>query len=261
MKTHFFSAVLLTSLVAGLSAGAVEYRFANGADGWVAASSGTLSTSPGTITFTYTDPSPNSFDPILAGPGSMHIDAARDHWLVLELDLSAAPGAGPQLFQIFFDDGAGDGHAGYNEPDSRQFTVTPNIGMQRVVFDMLPIQSERDAWSGVVSNFRIDPGTSLTDLVGYSCTFDRIGMTSDTDLDGIRDDAEYLYWGNLDTADATTDYDGDGLLDSLEIALGLNPLVNEGAELPVSSPWGQVFLLGMIVLAGVAMAKRVMRRA
>ena len=41
-----------------------------------------------------------------------------------------------------------------------------------------------------------------------------------------------------------------------EIALGLNPLINEGVELPVSASWGLVLLLGTALVAGTTVAAR-----
>ncbi len=251
MKTRTFLTILVLGFVVSTSVGAVEFSFDNDAQGWTVGSSGSLEASAGTIIFTYSDPAPDPFDPILVSPAGLSIDTARQHWLVLELNITAAVGAGDQQFQIFFDNGES-----YNEPDSRTFPVTPNIGDQTVIFDMAPPQEDRDPWTGFVTSFRIDPGRSATDLLGYDCTFTRIAITDDTDMDGIRDDAEYDYWGNLDEADATTDHDGDGLLDSVEIALGLNPLFDEGATLPASSPWSLRVLLGVILLAGAGLTLR-----
>ena len=47
----------------------------------------------------------------------------------------------------------------------------------------------------------------------------------DSDNDGIADDQELLHFGDLYTADATSDIDGDGILDKDEIVNGTNPNV------------------------------------
>ncbi len=48
-------------------------------------------------------------------------------------------------------------------------------------------------------------------------------LNSDVDSDGMPDDWEIGNWGNTTTADATTDFDGDGLRDILEFQNGTNP--------------------------------------
>jgi len=152
---------------------------------------------------------------------------------VLQVNISADPGAGGQRFQVFYANEFG----GFSEPRSRAFFVTPNAGWQDVVFDMAPLQGGRDPWQGTVTRFRIDPGSSQADLEGYRCEFDFIAMTDDTDADGIPDDDELFWWGTIDEADETSDHDYNGITDKMEIEFGLDPTVDEGEVLPAAKAW------------------------
>lgn len=60
--------------------------------------------------------------------------------------------------------------------------------------------------------------TAVSELATVSMT--RV----DADHDGMPDNWEYLHWGNLTTADAVTDSDGDGQRDAVEYASGSSPL-------------------------------------
>jgi len=236
-------------------AAAVEFGFEDDAQGWYAgvdASRGmaNFSASGGKIGFDYVTPS-GAFDPMIISP-AISVSALREHWLVLELDLTAAPGAGAQSFQIFYVNPSGS----FNEPQSRSFSVAPNLGPQTVVFDMTPVQPTRTTWEGTIVKVRIDPGgnANATELAGYRCEFDRIAITDDTDRDGINDDLERFWFGDLDTADAISDYDGDGVRDAVEIALGLNPLTNDAEDLPAAIPLGLTILALCLALAGARVA-------
>ena len=47
---------------------------------------------------------------------------------------------------------------------------------------------------------------------------------ADTDIDGLPDDWEVANFGNLTTASATTDFDGDGTFDISEFLAGTSPV-------------------------------------
>jgi hypothetical protein len=71
----------------------------------------------------------------------------------------------------------------------------------------------------------LDPPSSIGTVVAGSVTF--IGL--DTDSDGIADDWEMDYFGNLTTANAATDYDHDGYSDLIEYTHGTDPKVMDPA--------------------------------
>ena len=63
---------------------------------------------------------------------------------------------------------------------------------------------------------------SLSNVVAYVQT-DTIAPGADTDGDGIPDAWELQHFGNLTTANGTSDYDGDGVSDKNEYLAGTNP--------------------------------------
>lgn len=63
---------------------------------------------------------------------------------------------------------------------------------------------------------------SLSNVVAYVQT-DTIAPGTDTDGDGIPDAWELQQFGNLTTANGTSDYDGDGVSDKNEYLAGTNP--------------------------------------
>jgi hypothetical protein len=217
-----------------LGAGAITFHFTSDAEGWTASGAGTgvasFGAAGGLIFVDFGTPT-GGFDPMLMSP-TLSVMASRDHYLVLRINLTAAPAAGPQTFQMFFENEFG----GYSEPRSRTFAVTPNTGWQTITVDLLP-QGGRDPWQGTVTHIRLDPGTSAADQVGYRCEIDRLALISDSDNDGISDDIEILYWGNLTAADNTTDHDNNGMSDATEILFGMDPTVDLGESLPAASPW------------------------
>jgi hypothetical protein len=64
---------------------------------------------------------------------------------------------------------------------------------------------------------------SLSNAVAYVQT-DTIAAGADTDGDGIADAWEWTWFGNLTTANGTSDFDGDGLSDKQEALADTNPL-------------------------------------
>ena len=245
--------ILMGIVLAAGSAAAVEFTFETDAEGWTAVGEANgianFGASDGALGLDYVTAT-TVFDPQVVSP-AVSIDAAREHWLVLDISITAAPAAGAQTFQIFYENELGS----FSEGRSRVFTVTPNVPMARVVFDLAEAQATRDPWQGAVTAFRIDPGGSSEDLVGYRCEFDLIAITSDTDGDGIPDDAEIEYWGDLESADESTDHDGNGITDVQEIAFGLDPTVDDGEKLPAPGAWALLLLATFIVAGGVSVIR------
>jgi hypothetical protein len=141
------------------------------AEGWTSVGPGITSplVSNGTVSLNYVYADP--FDPYLVGPNGMEIDAARQHYLVLDLNLTASDNS-PVPFEFFFSTGAG-----FSGSLRTTFNVTPNLGMQRVVVDLA--QAMPATWTGTVTQYRIDPGYIRDRLVGYSCSIDFIGVVTD----------------------------------------------------------------------------------
>ena len=250
--------VAMTLSMAGAGyAGPAVYFFESGTEGWTTPGEsggiGNFRAEGGALVFDYVENTGANFDPILISPTGLSVNAARHHWLRFDIEIIAQPEAGPQNIQIFFNDGPDDGYPGYNEPDSRTFFVEPNAGLQSIIFDMTPIQPGRDAFDGTVTQFRIDPGRVKADLVGGSARIEVIALTDDADFDGINDDRELEIFGDLDTADYSSDYDGDGIPDRIEIADGLDPLVDEGISMPVG---GTSLLLLALGLTGYRVLRR-----
>lgn len=251
MKSLSLFALIVAMLVFASGAGAqAVYTFDSSTEGWTDVGAGggmsNFRAEGGALQWDYITAT-NAFDPIVQGPGGLSVDTVNNHWLRIDVEITTPAAAPDQTFQVFFDDGNADGNGGFNEPDSRTFTVTPNAGVVTVVFDMNTVQATRDAFSGIVTNFRIDPGNSATDLVGGTGTIDLIALTSDTDFDSIPDDKELQYFGDLTTADQSTDFDSDGLPDWQEIAIGSDPTVGNGAAgLPLGGTAYLVIALGLL---------------
>jgi hypothetical protein len=195
--------LLVIALVCATASGAhgLEFSFDTGTQGWAAENAATgappLIAIDGRIRLDYSTAT-EVFDPRLIGP-PVPLPARWARWLVIEVDLIAALGAGPQPFQLFFANEAG----GFSEGRSRVFSVLPNAGPQRHVIDLSLIPPGKDPWEGMIERVRLDPGTSEADLLGYACEIDFIAFTLDTDRDGISDEEEYALYGNLVTVDGS----------------------------------------------------------
>jgi len=243
-------------MTVALAAGAIEYDFEIDAQGWAAgvgADHGmtNFAASDGKIGFDYVTPTA-SFDPMIISPGGLTINATSTYWLVLEVNMTAEAGTGAKQFQVFFQNEAG----GFSEGRSRRFNVTPNLGWQTITFNMSI--GPGDPWTGTVSRFRIDPGSNVTGLAGYRCEFERIAIVGflDTDNDGISDEAELLIFGDLETASVYSDYDGDGLRDALEIALGFDPKYPDASFVPAGGTWALLTLAACLTAAAGLVLRR-----
>ncbi len=237
-----FGAVAIMASMPAVAAPAV-FEFATGAEGWIAAAGvglTTLGTSAGAITFDYIAPT-GPFDPILQSPPGLAIDASTEHWLRVDVEITTLAAAPDQLFQVFYDDGTG-----LNEGHSRTFAVTPNAGVQSIVLDMATIQPGRTDYSGTISMFRVDPGTSQADLMGGSGRVELIALTDNADMDGLVDDVEIAVFGDTTTSTGDTDTDSDGINDKTEIAFGLDPFTDEGIDLPLGGAVATLLALGLI---------------
>ena len=258
-----FTLVLVAGCGLCLNAGALDYDFEDGTQGWTAVDVNHgvdgFGAPDGKLEFDYVAATPPaSFDPQIISP-VISVAAAYDHWLAIEVNITADPGAGAQTFQLFFSNEQG----GFSEGRSRRFSVTPNAGWQTIIVDLLP-QGSRDPWEGTINRVRLDPGGFEAELAGYQCAFERITLSLDTDNDGIADDLEY-YWffqvhaipDFLNVADAHSDSDSNGILDSIEMALGWDPMVDEGEQLPA----GNTAALLALVLAILGVAGFALRRS
>lgn len=257
MKRYIIA--LLMTVAAG-TAFAVEYDFSDGVQGWTTNGAGggvdNFGATNGILGLDYVTAT-STFDPMIISP-AVSFSAAENHWLVVVVNITAEPTAGAQTFQIFFANEAG----GFSEGRSRRFNVTPNIGWQTIILDMLPTP-DHDAWTGTITRFRLDPGGTEAQLAGYRCEFDRIALTSDADLDGIEDDLEYYWfftvygladWRNI--ANGTSDGDGNGIPDWYEMEQGWDPLHDDGEKVPAGT-FGTLLALGILTAAlGVGKVRR-----
>jgi len=80
--------------------------------------------------------------------------------------------------------------------------------------------------SFVVQFYSEDGGFTAPEWQGYPSEY----VDPDSDDDGIYDSHEIELFGDLDTAGASTDYDGDGKSDQEEFSNKTNPLVNDHLE-------------------------------
>jgi hypothetical protein len=70
---------------------------------------------------------------------------------------------------------------------------------------------------------------NLGDMTEHNLKTDHVAMGVDSDGDGIADAYEFLYFGNLTTANATSDFDHDGTSDLQEYRDGTNPTLKGDA--------------------------------
>ena len=124
MKRHGLA--LMVACAVGLCAAAVEYDFEDGTQGWtavgVASGMDNFGAAGGILGFDYvaaTPPTP--FDPMIISP-TVSFPASKDHWLALEVNITADPGAGAQTFQLFYANeygGFSEGRSGVGDYDTR----------------------------------------------------------------------------------------------------------------------------------------------
>jgi hypothetical protein len=93
-----------------------------------------------------------------------------------------------------------------------------------------------DYSSSGISGVSINTSTHVaTFTTNHFTTFVLAGPAVDSDGDGIADWWEILWFGNLTTANATSNFDGDAYTDLQEFRLrdlGFNPLVPDSVTLP-----------------------------
>jgi Bacterial TSP3 repeat len=75
---------------------------------------------------------------------------------------------------------------------------------------------------------------NLGDMTEHNLKTDHLAMGVDSDGDGIADAWEYIYFGNLTTANGTSDNDHDGVSDVQEYKDGTNPTLN-GDDLAITT--------------------------
>jgi len=113
--------------------------------------------------------------------------------------------------------------------------------------------------SGIAGVARNTSDKTVTFTTTHFTTFVIAGDLIDSDGDGIDDSWELEWFGDLGTADATSDYDGDGLSDLTEFqlqGLGLNPTLWDAGPLPVGGALGTALLSVLIVALGSRWRKR-----
>jgi hypothetical protein len=104
-----------------------------------------------------------------------------------------------------------------------------------------------------ISDVVVNPlDKTVTFMTTHFTTFMIAGDLIDSDGDGIDDSWEMEWFGNLDTANATSDYDGDGTSDLREFqlaGLGFDP-TQPDAPLPVTGALGAAVLAALILAIG-----------
>ena len=104
-----------------------------------------------------------------------------------------------------------------------------------------------------ISDVVVNPlDRTVTFMTTHFTTFVIAGDLADSDGDGIDDSWEIEWFGDLDTANATSDYDGDGISDLTEFhlrGLGLDP-TQPDAPLPVTGALGAAVLAAWILAIG-----------
>ncbi len=148
-----------------------DWTFDEDAEGWGISFSGMTNfrTENGTIAFDFVNT--DHFDPVLNSPPGLQIDAARRHYLLIDLDLGWGDGtpdcASQTMLEFYWDSGEG-----MNAHERIPFYVHPNLGMHRVIIDL----AQHPLWSGTVTRVRVDPGTDGAKLPGNTCRIDRIAV-------------------------------------------------------------------------------------
>jgi hypothetical protein len=75
---------------------------------------------------------------------------------------------------------------------------------------------------------------------------------NDTDMDGLPDEWEIMYFGSLIAQNGTGDPDNDGISNLWEFALGLNPLLNQNSDTNSRSHYQYDLLNRVTSISGAA---------
>jgi hypothetical protein len=78
-----------------------------------------------------------------------------------------------------------------------------------------------------------------------------VAVISDFDSDDILDIWERQNFGNLNTADATSDYDGDGWMDLEEYEMGTNPKVPNPKPGVFEQYWWMIVIVVIVIMLGL----------
>jgi hypothetical protein len=114
-------------------------------------------------------------------------------------------------------------------------TATDNVGLVGAVANdapaQLPVGKTLVTFTARDAAGNTGKATATITVSGTKLNQVAAAAVADVDLDGIPDGWEMATFGDLITASATTDFDGDGLLDALERILGTNArLANSNAS-------------------------------
>jgi hypothetical protein len=181
----------------------------------------------------------------------------------------AVSGAGPAFPIGNVPDGKALSRVGLElKPDGTTFTAAvtvtlpyTGVGIQGLIessLDVVYFQGPDYANAGI-ANVAVNTGNhSVTFTTTHFTTFVLAGQPRDTDGDGIDDWWEMYWFGDLTTANATSNYDGDGISDLIEFRywnLGLNPKEVD-APLPVDGLASLAALGVLLTGAGCLVLRR-----
>jgi len=203
MKTFFAALAFFSALASGWAATTINAtnKFACGANlGWVNCRG---DTSNGAIIGEY----------VCSG----YIYAANLGWINLG---SGAPANGIQ-YQNLADDDFGVNHDGFG--NLRGYAYGANVGWINFESTGTP---RLNLLTGKLSGYAYSANCgwiSLSNAMAHVQT-DTVAPGADTDGDGIPDAWEQTWFGNLTTANKTSDYDADGSTDRQEALADTNPL-------------------------------------
>lgn len=140
----------------------------------------------------------------------------------LAVEMTGAPTSDPVTCLLWW---VCDVNAGNNGGGAHAFSIDPTAGAQTVLVDMQASGQYFDAYTGNILQLRIEAPWALDPAAGNAAAWtgtathfyslelvDHVDFL-DTDGDGLDDFWGTANFGDLTTADETTDYDDDGVLD------------------------------------------------